>query len=302
MSHASETHPDTLRLTTWNLGYAGLGAEADFVVDGGKMWRPVSRAHVQAHSRHISDWLKHQESDVFLLQEVSQGSLINRGVRLRAALTAALKAFSPRFCHDLYFHVLGLRFPLGHGLMTLSREAGEHRMLSLPSDGDIASAFVRKLYRSQVLTLKAPSGVRWVIFNIHLSAFDPEANLRRRQMRVVLEAAQAEYVRGARVIIGGDWNQRLAQYDLSHSTRPEDLEWLTDFDITALPEGWQIACDATTPSFRTNDQPYVEGENYEGIIDGFVCSPNVEVVKVQGHDLGFVDSDHNPVSALFRAL
>jgi len=293
---------DTISLTTWNLGYAGLGAEADFVVDGGRMWRPVSRAHVQAHSQRIADHISALNSDVFLLQEVSCGSLINRGINLKAGICRAQTSHTARFCIDLFFNLFGLRYPLGHGLMTLSRPAGTVQRLDLPSDGDISSAFVHKLYRSQALTLTAEEGPRWVIFNLHLSAFDPDANLRRRQLSAVLELAQKEYMQGAHVIIGGDWNMRLAQVPRPYNTLPKNLEWLITLDPAWLPEGWHIACDPATPSFRTNDQPYVKGENYEGLIDGFVCAPNVALLSVEGHDLGFVDSDHNPVSARFRAL
>ena len=52
------------------------------------------------------------------------------------------------------------------------------------------------------------------------------------------------------------------------------------------------------PSCRLLNQPYnpadVENTQYYAI-DGFILSPNVELVAVEGVDLGFADSDHNPV-------
>lgn len=43
------------------------------------------------------------------------------------------------------------------------------------------------------------------------------------------------------------------------------------------------------------------GENYVGVIDGFVVSPNVQVQSVTTTDLGFEYSDHHPVTARFIA-
>lgn len=51
---------------------------------------------------------------------------------------------------------------------------------------------------------------------------------------------------------------------------------------------------------RDDVKKYVEGENFVTIIDGFIVSPNVEIVNVQGKDLKFENSDHNPVSAVFK--
>jgi hypothetical protein len=38
------------------------------------------------------------------------------------------------------------------------------------------------------------------------------------------------------------------------------------------------------------------------IIDFFVASPNLEVLDVAARDLGFLNSDHNPVRILVRPL
>jgi hypothetical protein len=39
----------------------------------------------------------------------------------------------------------------------------------------------------------------------------------------------------------------------------------------------------------------VPGENYVTTIDGYIVSPNVEVLEVNGYDLGFEYTDHQPV-------
>ena len=56
------------------------------------------------------------------------------------------------------------------------------------------------------------------------------------------------------------------------------------------------------PSVRTNHQPYVPRENYTTTIDGFIVSPNVAIESLAGVDLGFENTDHQPVRARVRAV
>lgn len=48
--------------------------------------------------------------------------------------------------------------------------------------------------------------------------------------------------------------------------------------------------------------PYVRGENFTTVIDGFVLSPNVRAENVRMRDLDFQFSDHQPVDARFVAV
>ena len=52
------------------------------------------------------------------------------------------------------------------------------------------------------------------------------------------------------------------------------------------------------PSCRLLNQPYnpADAENTQYyVIDGFILSPNIELLQVEGVNLDFADSDHNPV-------
>jgi endonuclease/exonuclease/phosphatase family metal-dependent hydrolase len=51
---------------------------------------------------------------------------------------------------------------------------------------------------------------------------------------------------------------------------------------------------------RDNATPYVKGETFETVIDGFLISPNLEIIKTKTHDLGFKNSDHNPVTVTLK--
>ena len=45
--------------------------------------------------------------------------------------------------------------------------------------------------------------------------------------------------------------------------------------------------------------PYIKGENYTVVIDGFITSGNVDVLYVENIDVDFLYSDHNPVMMKF---
>ena len=65
-----------------------------------------------------------------------------------------------------------------------------------------------------------------------------------------------------------------------------------------MPEGWSLAYDLETPSCRLLNQPYnpEDAENTQYyVIDGFIISPNVELISVNTLNAGFEFSDHNPV-------
>jgi hypothetical protein len=68
-------------------------------------------------------------------------------------------------------------------------------------------------------------------------------------------------------------------------------------DPFLLGEGWALAADTSAPSCRRLDKPYngIPEENEHWVIDGFILSPNIEIVSIVTVDLGFRNSDHNPV-------
>ena len=137
----------------------------------------------------------------------------------------------------------------------------------------------------------------WVIYNVHLPAFD-SGSLRRLQLVAVLRPSESP-TRRKKVVAGGDWNMRLAPTTFTYTTAERHKSWVR----TAAgcdPSGWHLAADAATPTNRTVEQPYRSGVNYTSVIDGFLVSPNVEVVSVETLDLVFAHSDHNPVRVKVR--
>ena len=78
-------------------------------------------------------------------------------------------------------------------------------------------------------------------------------------------------------------------------------EWLVQLPEEFLDTDYKWAVDPTTWTVRDNDHPY-DDTSFMTIIDGFLVSPNIEIVNVKGHDLAFKHSDHNPVTVELRLI
>lgn len=300
----AEGDDGTLRLVTWNVGYAGMGAEADFVADGGEQLRPASADLVRRNLAAVRRWVEGEGAgaDVYLFQEAALPSWNTHGVDVLAALTRALPGYARVFGADL--RTRGLpppwRIAVGNAVFSRRPVAGAERR-GLPLEPEYVAGLFRKGYRMHVVRLAAaPGAARWVLVNVHLAAFDDGA-VRRRQLRAVLDFAVAEHRRGHRVVVGGDWNLRLADTAFPHRTAGEHLFWIRDFPPGLLPPGWHWAVDPAVPTVRTAHQPYVAGDNYVTVIDGFLLAPDVELLQVRGVDLGFAHTDHQPVEVRVRS-
>ncbi|WP_122465438.1 endonuclease/exonuclease/phosphatase family protein [Brevundimonas lutea] len=291
---------DTLSIVTWNLGYAGLGRNADFFADGGKAYLPPGRADTKANRDAIAAWLAASDADVILTQENASASVVNWWVDLKGAIASRLPDHTQAFYADFRTRWLPPPLRIRNGLATYSRlGVTDVQLWPLPNDGDPYDGALRRHYAAVAARIDGPGG-GWTVINVHLAAFDEGAALRRRQISTLLQHAQAERALGRRVVIGGDWNLRLAQTDNPHTTEARYLFWVHDFPADLLPEGWTIAADSTVATVRTNERPYRPAENYTTVIDGFLLAPDVEVVRVAGTDLAFEHSDHQPVRVELR--
>ena len=165
----------------------------------------------------------------------------------------------------------------------------------LPLEKGLASTF-NPNYNFIEARFRIPDSEKeWVLVNLHFSAFDKGGLLRKKQLATLMEFITAEYEKGNYVVVGGDWNHRLISTNFPYTTEEKYLFWIHDLPNDFTPDGWQWGIDPTSPTVRTNERPYIDGENYTCVIDGFLLSPNVEIKSVRGYNLHFKDSDHNPV-------
>lgn len=71
---------DMLNILTFNTGYAGLGRNEDFFMDGGKNVQPESKAVSEQNQKAILSQLVNRNADVIFLQEVDLNSKRSWGI------------------------------------------------------------------------------------------------------------------------------------------------------------------------------------------------------------------------------
>jgi endonuclease/exonuclease/phosphatase family metal-dependent hydrolase len=298
---ATAKAPPHLTLMTWNLGYAGLGKESDFFMDGGKGVLAKDSATVVEHLRRIKQVLEEEPKNIYLFQGVDFASRRSYYINEVQSITDEARSFYQSFAlnYDVLFVPYPFTNPTGRvhsGILSLSKDKPtEATRLQLP--GFMfwpVSAFV--LDRCMLVwRMEREDGKQWVIVNLHLSSYDPGGKLREQQFIFVKDFAEHEYKKGNYVILGGDWNNILPGIGpdqfVSEDKKP-GIDMLLADEFT--PRGWHWGVPSD-PTNRIDNTPYQPGKNYVTVIDGFLVSPNVHIQSVATVALGFRDSDHNPV-------
>lgn len=283
-----------LTLISWNLGYAGLGYDSDFVVDGGSRFLPPSQASVEKNAQGIISFIESNRVDVFLLQEIADYSLFIRSTNLIGMVQDHLKNYDLAFVENINLPLIFIRLRVGNA--TFSRyQLDTVRRVELPREKKKYYG-IRQKYPVLIYYLPIKdSDQEWVIMNVHLAAFDKDAETRELQLDLLRSLMLEEYEKGNPVIIGGDWNMRLASTEFPYTTEEKYLFWIHDLaeDFTTL--GWKWGIDPSAPTVRTLERAYKKGENYTCIIDGFLVSPNINILLVKTTNLEFRNTDHNPV-------
>jgi len=294
--------PDGLSLLSWNIGYAGLGREADFFMDGGRQVRPPDEATVRTNLSAAVEYLERNPADIMLLQEVDSDASRTFGIDQVAAIAKLLPGYA--YARAINFKVPWIPYPLlrpigrvESGLVSFSRyppsRAVRHQ---LPGDYSWPVRVFHLKRCLHELRLPAPDKKDWVILHLHLSAFDRGGELRRQQMSYLKDLMLRLCREGHHVIVGGDWNHAPPGVDPgTFAHRAEIPAWFQQVPDGWTPDGWQWAYDRSTPSLRATDKPYVAGENFITVVDGFLVSPEIQVRLVHTEDLGFEHTDHHPV-------
>ena len=296
---------EPLTVLSWNVGYAGLGKNEDFFMDGGKSSKPAESGVVYAYLDGITKTLREHAPDLALLQEVDADSARTYEIDERPYLETDMD--NTAFALNYSCPFVPVPWPpigkVNSGLFTMTQDLkidrAERLSLPCPFSWPLRIANLKRCLLASYLPVEG-SDRQLVLVNLHLEAYDDGAG-KIAQTNQLRDFMEDEYAKGNYVIAGGDFNQvfpgSLAQYPNRH-----EKEWTPGvLDESLLPEGWTLAYDLSTPTCRLLNQPYdpadtVGTQHY--VIDGLILSPNVELLAVETVDAGFVNSDHNPVKAL----
>lgn len=288
----------TLRVLSWNIGYAGLGKDEDFFLDGGKTARPSDNATVNRYLSGIAETIEALDADFCLLQEVDIDSHRTYGIDERTALQRGCSVYALNYsCPFVPVPVP----PIGKvngGLLSFSAypiAEAERISLPCPFSWPLRVVNLKRCLLVSYLPIEG-SDRQLVLVNLHLEAYDDgEGKLAQtEQLRAFI---QSEYEKGNYVIAGGDFNQTFPGGLEQYPMLSEELWAPGMLDESLLGEGWQFAYDLAKPSCRLLNKPYdpSDADTQYFVIDGFILSPNVRLESVETVDEGFENSDHNPV-------
>ena len=293
---------DSLSLLSLNIGYAGLDAGADFFLDGGTRVRAASKEQVEENLAALAEIVSEQAADITLLQEVDADSARSYRVDQRPLLGSGSRAFALNYRCDFVPYPWP---PIGRtrsGLLTVTGlEIASATRLALPCPFSWPMR-AANLKRCLLVTELPLSGTdrKLMVVNLHLEAYDDGAG-KRAQTEVLRAFLEEQYAAGNYVVAGGDFNQTFPGA-LERWPVIEDDYWAPGTLEELLPEGWAYAFDAETPTCRLLNQPLDPDDPLTQyyVIDGYILSPNVELLRVETLDLGFEHSDHNPVRLELR--
>lgn len=302
---ASETNTtpasDTLRLLSWNIGYAGLSRQMDFFYEGGTMVRPTKEI-LNENLQLIGGFMSSLDSvDFILLQEIDKRAkrswYLNQLEILMEEMPARYAAFALNY--NAKFVPIPPREPMGSvkaGLATFSHVKPDTSLrYSLPA----SYSWPMKLFMLHRCLLKQyftlPGGKTLCLINTHNSAFDDAAEMRKLEMDMIKNLVNSEYEKGYYVIAGGDWNLNPPFFKGEFADGDATYFVENPIDSAFMPAGWKWAADVSVPTNRMVATPYKQGETETTVLDFFLCSPNIQVLDVKGLNRNFMVSDHNPV-------
>ena len=297
-----------LTVISWNIGYAGLGKDSDFFMDGGENVSSADQDTVTASLLGIYKQLYtgDNQAGIYMLQEVDKNSARTYGMDESDCLGIYNSTYALNYSCPFVPYPLPPIGRVNSGLLTTTMydiDSSERISLPCPFDWPVSTANLKRCLLVSYLPIEGSSS-KLVIVNLHLEAYD-DGEGKIAQTKQLREFIQTEYEKGNYVIAGGDFNQVFPGGIEKYPNEHPDLWEPGIITEDIMPEGWSLAYDLETPSCRLLNQPYdpedIENTQYY-VIDGFIISPNVELISVETLDAGFEFADHNPVQLKVKLI
>lgn len=309
-----------LSMMTFNIGYAGLGENEDFIMDGGKQGIPSSKEVVETYFDGIKDILEAYPSDFYMLQEVDLKSRRSYHVDQVLGITHTLgETYSTQFAYN--FKSVFVPFPVSltdylgsveSGIATYTKyQIEDAKRYQFPGSFSwpLRVANLKRAMMVSIFDIEN-SEKDFIVVNLHMSAYDASGTLREQEMAFLKDFLSDQKDLGNYVIVGGDFNQTFPGAENIYPVK-EGLWEAYPIEDDFLPEGYSFEYDASHPTCRLLNQPYDPEDEMTQyyIIDGFIVSDNIEVLSYDGIisgaktlDYDFMYSDHNPVVLKFKLV
>ena len=291
---------DSLRIMTYNIGYAGLDKSEDFFMDGGSKVQPDKKEQVEVNLKGIEKVLTENPADVYFLQEVDKDSKRSFHIDETEYLKNALDMegiFACNFKCDFVPYPLPPIGKVNSGIFTMTDlQVNSAARLALPESFSwpVKTCNLKRCMQETRIPLEG-TDVELVLINFHLEAYD-DGDGKIAQSKMLAEKLSKEYEAGNYVIAGGDFNQTFEGMDKYPITNTEN--WVPGIiSQDTLPEHFSFAVDDTYPTCRLLNAPYTG--SYETsqvyVIDGFIVSDNIKVSDISVINTDFEYTDHQPV-------
>lgn len=239
---------EALTILTWNTGYAGLGEESDFVLDGGKTSNPESEETVNKNMVGIEHLISTADADILMLQEVDTHSARTYDKNQWQGYHKTLQHYDSAFAYN--YRCPFVPFPpmdpiarVNSGVATYSRFGitdATRQSLPVPFSWPVRTANLKRcLLVSRIPILDSDKEL--VMVNLHLEAYDDGAG-KIAQTRQLVELLEQEYEKGNYVIAGGDFNQVFPE--AKHEVK-DTSAWVPG-RLDPLEEGWDYLFDDST--------------------------------------------------------
>ncbi len=298
-------------IVTQNLGFGAYTPNFTFFMDGGKESRAESAESVKNCISLGAKTVSDLNPDFIFFQEVDTNSTRSFHIDQRNMLNDCFPDMSSVFAEN--YHSAYLFYPLtephgksNSGIITYSNigiTSSVRRSLPI-SQGFSKFLDLDRCYG--VSRVPVENGKELVLFNVHLSAYGGDDEIRSAQMNMLFSNMQEEYERGNYCICGGDFNHDFTGDSVKKLNGGEntDFGWAQPFPEELLSQYTGIVRadiydgGELRPTCRNCDIPYEEG-NFTIIVDGFLVSKNVKITGLENIDTKFEYSDHNPVAMKF---
>ena len=291
---------ESFDIMTLNIGYAGLGEEMDFFMDGGEGVNPESEERVRTNLEGIEKTLNLASPDFYFLQEIDKDSSRSYHIDETEYLKKeyASRAYAQNFvCKWVPYPVAHMIGSVDSGIMTLSKhKISSAERISLP----VNISWPKRMFMLKrcMLVSRVPikdSDKELVLVNFHLEAYDDKKTT-QEQTEVVMNFIKSEYDKGNYVLAGGDFNMSFPGMANAFPYIEGDIWRAGKLSNDMLPEGFKFAYDTAVPTCRVLNAPFTSlTENQLYAIDGFILSPNLELDFIAAVNGNFRYTDHNPV-------
>ena len=295
---------NSINLMTWNTGYGALDERQDCCWDGGKGVYGESKEVVQENINALKSKINEIDPDIFFVQELDLDSK-------RSFYINELGSFRETF-NQKYNNTFARNFKAGlvpsplsqmtgkvdAGIATFSKfSINDSERVQLP----IPFSWPMKLFNLKrcLLVTRMPikdSDKELVMINLHLEAYSSEEG-KAKQANQLMGLMKEEYEKGNYVVAGGDFNQTFNSIDLNKY--PNNGDWDCPVMDASIYPDFAFKMDDSVPTCRSLKTPlvgYDKSTFQYYMIDGFIVSNNVTVSEIHTLDLGFKNTDHNPVT------